>query len=125
MNPYDVYDRIPARPTTYKGIPMRSRLEATVAAEFDRDGIEWTYEPRAFANEYGQYLPDFVLEPVAERRSRVYLEVKPTMELAYFVMPRMQVIWDTDPDAMLVIVVGQDVVLSAMLPARKWRAFAR
>jgi hypothetical protein len=94
-----------------------------MAAEFDRDGIIWAYEPRAFANELGQYLPDFLLGPVDDLRA--YVEVKPTLELAYLAMPRMQVIWDSEPDALLVIIVDQDVVLSAAGTTRKWRAFPR
>jgi hypothetical protein len=47
------------RPTVYKGVRMRSRLEASVAAFLDREDLPWTYEPSAFADERGQYLPDF------------------------------------------------------------------
>ena len=51
-----------ARPTTYSGIKMRSRLEALFAEELDRWGIGWTYEPECFAGPDGQYLPDFKLD---------------------------------------------------------------
>jgi hypothetical protein len=47
------------RATVYKGVRMRSRLEASVAAFLDREDLPWTYEPSAFADERGQYLPDF------------------------------------------------------------------
>jgi len=47
------------RPTVYKGIRMRSRLEASVAAFLDREGLPWEYERSAFADERRQYLPDF------------------------------------------------------------------
>lgn len=94
---------IPARPTTYKGIRMRSRLEARVAASLDAEGLPWEYEPRAFANEHGQYLPDFLLLPHNARAERIYLEVKPTIESALAVMERMQIIWDSEPDAVLAI----------------------
>lgn len=35
----------PARPTVYKGIKMRSRLEASYAEQLDRDGAHWAYLP--------------------------------------------------------------------------------
>lgn len=50
------------RQTFYKGVKMRSRLEATAAALFDRFGAAWQYEPMCFASEAGQYLPDFRVE---------------------------------------------------------------
>lgn len=47
-----------ARQTTYKGVRMRSRTEALYAASLH--GIAtWEYEPECFADEHGQYLPDF------------------------------------------------------------------
>lgn len=65
-----------ARPTTYNGIQMRSRLEAAAAANLDREGVRWTYEPRCFASGSTQYLPDFEVSYPAEWAG--YLEVKPT-----------------------------------------------
>ena len=47
------------RPTVYRGVQMRSRLEARYAAAMDYLGWEWIYEPGAFASQDGQYLPDF------------------------------------------------------------------
>jgi len=52
---------IPARPTVYRGIQMRSRLEAKAAAELDKHGLSWRYEPWAFGDAEGQYLPDFAV----------------------------------------------------------------
>lgn len=92
-----------ARPTTYRGIEMRSRLEATYAAGLDEMGHPWEYEPRAFASQAGQYLPDFVVEnPVV---GTVYIEVKPTIELAMRALPRVQIVLDSEPDANLCVVV--------------------
>lgn len=62
----------PARLTVYRGIQMRSRLEAAWAEQFDALGETWEYEPRCFASEEGQYLPDFLLTG-----PHVYVEVKP------------------------------------------------
>ncbi|UNX54104.1 hypothetical protein MF406_14305 [Georgenia sp. TF02-10] len=59
-------------PTTYRGTPFRSRLEADVAATFDHLGIAWEYEPEGFQLENGmRYLPDFWLPNL-----RTWVEVK-------------------------------------------------
>jgi hypothetical protein len=81
---------------------MRSRLEARFAAWLDDgDGCEWTYEPRAFANERGQYLPDFAVDWPGT--GRAYIEVRPTMDGAYRAMSQMPIIWDSEPSATLLI----------------------
>jgi hypothetical protein len=113
-------DRWRARPTTYRGIPMRSRLEASVAAELDRTlPGRWEYEPRAFADESGQYLPDFVVD------GSMYVEVKPTIELALRATERMQIIWSSEPEAILVIFISQGggigIGLTARGSDRVWR----
>lgn len=94
-----------ARPTTYNGIEMRSRLEARYAAWLDTLGIRWTYEPRAFANVRGQYLPDFQLHGVeilgSERE--VFVEIKPTpASITRDVRSKAQIIWASEPDAFVV-----------------------
>lgn len=69
-----------ARPTTYKGIEMRSRLEAGCATWLDEVGLGWEYEPQCFASDRGQYLPDFflpVVELIAVGTVPLYLECKP------------------------------------------------
>lgn len=60
-----------AKPTEYKGISFRSRLEARWAAMFDILGWTWEYEPECD----GFYIPDFLLH--GPRGQRVYVEVKP------------------------------------------------
>lgn len=92
-----------ARPTTYKGIAMRSRLEALYAAALDDQGRKWEYEPRAFANERGQYLPDFYLPDEG-----LYAEVRPTRARAADAPSRMEIIWDSDPDAVLAVWIEED-----------------
>lgn len=68
-----------ARPTTYCGVQMRSRLEASFAAGLDKLGVQWEYEPQCFADETGQYLPDFRLTfQGSEGPWTCYVEVKPT-----------------------------------------------
>lgn len=96
--------RIPARPTTYNGIRMRSRTEATFAAFLDRVGYVWEYEPRAFASAEGQYLPDFALP--FDSGSPIYIETKgarPTPEELHDLMMRMSIIGSSEPDAFGVI----------------------
>lgn len=103
--------KLQARPTTYKGVLMRSRLEAGFAQWLDQWSIEWEYEPACFADETGQYLPDFRLDNVRcaweETRFPVYVEVKPKpFDLVEFAQlaRRMQIVHSTDPSALLVLV---------------------
>lgn len=103
---------------------MRSRLEADMAAELDSGGWTWEYEPRAFANQHGQYLPDFLVRAEPEH---VYLEVKPTFETAYMAMERVQIVWDSEPRATLVIFIniGRGTgwgFIAKGAEDRKWRA---
>lgn len=111
--------QLPPRPTTYKGIRMRSRLEAAYAAWLDEQRWTWEYEPRAFANESGQYLPDFKIHGVVDllenREATAYLDVKPSfldLDLeALFV--KMEVIWDSEPDAILLVQARPDTEMSS------------
>lgn len=114
--------RIPARPTIYRGIQMRSRLEARCAAFLDRVRLIWEYEPVAFANERGQYLPDFYLPPVGLRVRPIYIEVKPTLEAAYAAMPRVAVILDSEPTAHLYLWVDEGVAFQRDLADPVWHA---
>lgn len=95
---------IAARPTVYRGIHMRSRLEARFAAYLDTGArLVWTYEPRAYGGTHGQYLPDFQVDVGT---SRYFIEVKPTRERALAAIDegRMEVIWESEPRASLVVV---------------------
>lgn len=93
-----------ARPTSYRGTSMRSRLEATFAQALDAAGIAWEYEPLALAGRAGQWLPDFRI--ASSDGSRVYVEVRPTIELAARDLGRYaQIAGECDPAA-LVIAAG-------------------
>jgi hypothetical protein len=105
-----VTDVIAARATVYRGIEMRSRLEAVVARFFDVAGLAWSYEPRAFANERGQYLPDFLLPDALADGRPLYVDVKGVLGPAPPVWRRMSIIWDSEPDAVLGI-MGQTIRL--------------
>jgi hypothetical protein len=108
-----------ARPTTYKGIQMRSRLEARFAAYLDSVGCVWTYEPRAFGDETGQYLPDFRLDIPGQHPA--YIEVKPTMDMALSSLGRMQIIWSSEPAAPLMVVIDQTDTVLAAGSDRRWQ----
>lgn len=104
--------RYRGRQTFYKGVKMRSRLEATAAALFDRYAVEWQYEPMCFASEMGQYLPDFLVmgmvEGCGDDRCHVemgltYVEVKPAELTTKEVMRRMEIVWESDPSAHLLV----------------------
>src|ERR1022692_3298622 len=95
-----------ARQTSYKGILRRSRLEASGAAQFDRDEAEgkilsWDYEPLCFANETDQYLPDFrALHPL---NGYIYVEVKPSDTPPEKWQKKMEVILDSEPQGLLIL----------------------
>lgn len=109
-----------ARPTVYRGIRMRSRLEARWAAYWDLEDEAvqealgqrclWRYEPICFAGRGGQYLPDFELQYFDllgnPKSTRQYQEVKPVLKDPLPVMQQMEVIWESEPRADLDIVVG-------------------
>lgn len=97
-----------ARRTEYKGTMMRSRLEAGFAAWLDRYHVAWEYEPQAFANEDGQYLPDFRLEDVYVAGAgtfRAYVEIKPENwhDIDGQLARSMRIIYESDTTAMLVL----------------------
>lgn len=96
------YDDIKARPTTYKGVKMRSRLEARFAAWLDQWGWEWRYEPQCFAGDGGQYLPDF-WAAIPLFPSGAYVEVKPMVADHTEALRRMHVILESEPNASLVV----------------------
>jgi len=60
-------------PTKYRGVQMRSKLEARVAKVLDTYCILWEYEPKRFDLKSCTYMPDFYLPEF-----NIYLEVKPS-----------------------------------------------
>lgn len=93
------------RPTTYKGIKMRSRLEAGFAQWLDKWNFNWEYEPECFAHERGQYLPDFLLRSVwvIDGPRDVYVEVKPKVPEAEGLNAQWEVILSSRPDVVCVL----------------------
>ncbi len=106
------------RPTVYRGIEMRSRLEALVAGYLDEHGFKWDYEPVCFAGRMGQYLPDFRIQQSGQ--PNVFVEVKPKprnlTELMREQVPRMSVIWESEPGARLIIALCTGYPTPHILP---------
>lgn len=107
---------IKPRPTLYKGIQMRSRLEADYAAHLDREGADWKYEPTCFASDDAQWLPDFRI--VRDDLPNSYQELKSAhllersdgesqtdqVDRIDAILARMKVAWESEPDAWLELV---------------------
>jgi RNase P subunit RPR2 len=91
---------IQARPTIYAGVQMRSRLEAAYAESRDRKGVEWEYEPNAFASVDGQYLPDFKI-------ANGYVEIKPPNADFAAALTRMHIVLASEQDASLFVVTRE------------------
>lgn len=64
--------RIAPKPTVYRGIRFRSRLEAQWAYVFDQLMWRWRYEPIDLLG----YVPDFILYGTDD--NKVFVEVKPS-----------------------------------------------
>lgn len=102
----------PGRRTSYAGILMRSRLEASFAAHLDELGFEWEYEPQCFASIDGQYLPDFQIE---KEGLLLFYEIKPPTADTRKALERMHVIRASLPSASLFVVVP-----AGTYPVRRW-----
>lgn len=90
--------------TVVRGIAMRSRLEADFARHLDQMWVTWTYEPRPFFGKGKGYLPDFKVDLGGRP---CYVEVKPTITQAVEAQKRMEIIWEDEPDAFLVVVSAE------------------
>lgn len=108
---------IDSEPTDYAGFTMRSKLEADFAAHLDRLGVPWTYEPQIFGPRGSGYLPDFLLLRGAER---TYVELKPTIEQAHAAKARAEIIWETRPEALLLVVSAEGNWWYAGVRGRPW-----
>lgn len=93
-----------SEPIVYHGVQMRSQLEANFARHLDGMSVAWEYEPAPFFKDGRGYLPDFRIE-LGPRPC--YVEVKPTIAQGHAAKRRMAIIWDTQPDAFLVIACGE------------------
>lgn len=117
----EIVDRtIDSEPTEYRGVQMRSKLEADFARHLDRKGIEWTYEPAIFGPRGSGYLPDFLLNANVEP---AYVELKPTIAQALAAQRRMEIIWQQRPEAVLVVVSTEDNRWYAAIRGRGWESW--
>lgn len=65
--------QIAAKPTTYRGVKFKSRLEARHAVFYDKIRVAWEYEPDKYELGNGWvYTPDFCLPAF-----KLLIEVKP------------------------------------------------
>jgi hypothetical protein len=64
------------KPRVYKGIELRSTLEAKWAIFFDLIGWNWSYEPYKVIHNDQTWIPDFVLQGFDG--NPIYCEVKPS-----------------------------------------------
>ena len=112
--------RTKARPTTYKGIEFRSRLEVRYAWYLDDIGERWRYEPRVFGPKGRGYLPDF---EILGKAQPTFIEVKPTAEEIPDAARKMEVIWDTHPDALLIVACEQGWTYLGCLRGGTWEGW--
>jgi hypothetical protein len=111
---------IDPRPAEYRGVRMRSQLEADFAHHLDRMGVAWRYEPAVYGPPGEGYLPDFELT----RDGRAcFIEVKPTLAEVPEAQRRMEVIWDADPDALLIVACAESCRFFEVLRGQPWRSF--
>lgn len=110
-----------SRAMVYKGITFRSRLEVRFAIHLDAMDERWSYEPRAFGG-YGEgYLPDFEIRELGQP---TYVEVKPTAAEIPEAQRRMEVIWQTVPDALLIVACEEGCTFHAALGRGPWEMWA-
>ena len=112
---------IDPKATEYHGVTMRSRLEADFARHLDSMEVAWRYEPRIFGPVGSGYLPDF--EIVREGGETCYVEVKPTRAEVRAAAKRMEVIWDDDPRAVLMVACAQGCEFFVAAGGSKWVSF--
>ena len=110
-------DRIRSRPTEYRGVMMRSRLEADFAYHLDNQQAEWRYEPLIFGPVGRGYMPDF---EVKRPDGLHYIEVKATLGEAPLAKKRMEVIWRDYPDAVLVVACAEECRFFAATVGQEW-----
>jgi hypothetical protein len=107
--------------TEYRGVTMRSRLEADFARQLDAQGIVWRYEPAIFGPVGQGYLPDFQL---LRSDGHHFVEVKPTLREVPGAKARMTVIWDSYPDAVLIVACAEGSRYFAAVAGGEWTTWA-
>lgn len=108
------------RRESYGGVEMRSHLEVAFARYLDRLGEEWVYEPRIYGRRGEGYLPDF---QILRHHRPCFIEVKPTIARAEEAMQRMRVIWESHPDALLLIACAEESRFYDCIRGEPWRSW--
>lgn len=111
-----------AVPSVYRGIEMRSILETRFAAHLDALGEEWVYEPAIYGPAGKGYLPDF--EIVSAHR-RTFVEVKPTLPEVTPAQVKMSIIWDTHPEALLIVACWEPLTFTAAYRGTSWESWGQ
>lgn len=105
-----------SRPAVYRGVQMRSQLEADFALHLDHLGVDWDYEPERIAG----YLPDFRL---VRNEEATYVELKPTIEQAEAAKERIERVWTKHPEAVLLVVSAEQSRWYAAVKGRPWETW--
>lgn len=111
---------IESKETEYRGVLMRSRLEADFARHLDDLGVAWEYEPAVYGPVGAGYLPDFRVD---REDGPHFYEVKPTLEEVPDAAKRMELIRRAHPDATLIVVCAESSAWFASEPGGSWRAW--
>lgn len=107
------------RPTVYRDIRFRSRLEVRLAWYLDALGVDWTYEPRVYGPKGSRYLPDFEIAVSPP----IFIEVKPTLAEVQPAQAKMAVIWQEHPDAVLVVACAERWSFTAARRGGDWESW--
>jgi hypothetical protein len=108
------------RATQFGHDHMRSRLEKAFAVHLFVSGEAYEYEPRVFGPAGRRYLPDF---RVTTPGRVVYIEVKPTLPEVEAAKAKMAVIWDDEPDALLMVACAEGCTFFAALRGQEWTSW--
>jgi hypothetical protein len=111
---------VESKRTEYRGIVMRSRLEANFARLLDNREVVWQYEPAVYGPKGRGYLPDFQIE---RPDGYHFIEVKPTLREVPRAKERMTVIWDVHPSALLIVVSAEECRWFAAERGGPWRSW--
>jgi hypothetical protein len=109
-----------ARPLTYHGIKFRSTLEVRFAWHLDLIGEKWVYEPRVFGPRGRGYLPDFQILGAVRP---TFIEVKPRFKDIEPAKRKMSVIWETHPDALLMVACKDGRLFTAAYRDSEWETW--
>jgi hypothetical protein len=116
-SPTRIGRRIPSKVTQFGRDTMRSRLERDFARHLWEAGEEYQYEPRVFGPRGRRYLPDFL---VVGATRPTYIEVKPTAAEVEAAKVKMSVIWEEEPDALLIVACAEGCEYHAALRGGEW-----